>query len=193
MKIGILALQGAVEPHEKMLASLGASSIQVRKPEHLKSLSGIILPGGESTTMLHILKLNSLWEPLREFVDEKPTYGVCAGSILLAKKVFHPEQASLEAMNFEVTRNAYGRQAESFIAELDPKGELFSGEKFSGIFIRAPKFTNLGANVRTLLEFKNEPVLIEQGHLLAGAFHPELGSDTRIHAYFLHKCETHHG
>lgn len=193
MKIGILALQGAVEPHEKMLESLGAESVRVRRPEHLKGLSGIILPGGESTTMLHLLKLNSLWEPLREFIQEKPAWGVCAGSILLANKVSHPEQASLEAMNFDVTRNAYGRQTESFIAALEPQDPALGEKPFSGIFIRAPKFSNIGGNVRPLLTLKGEPVLLQQGNLLAGAFHPELGTDSRIHAYFLRQCENNHG
>lgn len=193
MKVGILALQGAVTPHHEKLEALGAEVVHVRRAAHLEGLSGIILPGGESTTMLHLLALNELFEPLKQFVTRKNTWGVCAGSILLARKVHHPEQASLEAMNFEVNRNAYGRQTESFITDLVSHTDELAGKPIQGIFIRAPRFFEIGANIRTLLSREGEPVLIEQGHLLAGAFHPELGEDLRLHKYFLQKCETQHG
>lgn len=188
-KVGILALQGAVDPHSRALEKVGAKAIAVRKAEHLEGLSGIILPGGESTTMIHLLRLNLLWEPLKQFLELKPVFGVCAGAILLAKKVTHPSQLSLEQMDIDVERNAYGRQSQSFCAELTPTKE-WSGMPMEGVFIRAPRIVRVGPAVRTLLEHEGEPVMVEEGKRLAATFHPELTETLAVHHYFVTKCET---
>lgn len=192
MKVGILALQGAVQPHEEKLKALGVESLQVRYPEQLAELDGIILPGGESTTMIHLLKLNQLWNPLKEFVQNKPTWGICAGSILLAETVTHPAQESLAAIKITVERNAYGRQNESFIDVLVPTSEW---EKFSpatkpveGVFIRAPKIKNLTSEIKIIFEHNQEPVMVQKGKCLASTFHPELTDSNLIHEYFLSLC-----
>ncbi len=188
MKIGILALQGAVGPHREKLQELGVEPVEVRTPEDLKDLAGIILPGGESSAMIHLLKLNSLWEPLSQFVDERPAWGVCAGSILLASEVLHPAQASLKKMHLRATRNAYGRQLDSFIAILEPS-EFWPGDKIEGVFIRAPRLEPMRADVQVLFRHNGEPVMIQEGHWLASAFHPELSLSTSVHKYFINLCE----
>jgi 5'-phosphate synthase pdxT subunit len=187
LKVGILALQGAVGPHVEKLKALGAEPVEVRTPRDLDGLAGIILPGGESSTMLHLLRLNGLWEPLKAFVAKKPAWGVCAGAILLAAKVTGPEQESLGAIRVEVARNAYGRQLESFIDPLDPADDFLGGRAFEGVFIRAPRFTNVGAGVKVLFRHKGEPVMVEEGNTIASAFHPELTDNTALHSYFLKK------
>ncbi len=189
MKIGILALQGAIQPHEEKLQTLGVTSVQVRRTEHLEGLDGLILPGGESSAMIHLAKLNQVWDPILRFVREKPTWGVCAGTILLAKRVTHPSQESLTAMDFDAVRNAYGRQTESFIAPLDFISNWKSGEPVEGVFIRAPKIENLGPGVEILLTHKGEPVMVREKHLLASTFHPELTGSSKIHQYFLEMCK----
>lgn len=188
LKVGILALQGAVEPHARHLDRIGAEVVRVRKPEHLAGLSGIVLPGGESTTMLHLLHLNKLWEPLKAFIAEKPSMGVCAGAILLAKHVTHPHQESLDWLDVEIARNAFGRQVNSFSAELD-KTKEWPGETVDGVFIRAPRFTRVGKDVRALFTYQGEPVMVEQGSCLAASFHPELTESLAVHHYFITKCE----
>lgn len=187
MKIGILALQGAVEPHAEKLKALGAEVVRVRVPEQLEGLSGIVLPGGESTTMLHLLALNHLWEPLKKFVAQKPTFGVCAGAILLAEEVSHPAQVSLGALPISVERNSYGRQGESFIAPLEATTE-WSGPAVEGVFIRAPRLSRVGTGARVLFRQGGDPVLVEYRNVLAGSFHPELTEGLTLHAYFLKKC-----
>jgi 5'-phosphate synthase pdxT subunit len=188
-KVGILALQGAVAPHARVLERVGASVVLVRKPEHLEGLAGIILPGGESSAMIHLLRLNAVWEPLKKFVQTKPVLGVCAGAILLAKKVTHPEQDSLGALDIEVARNAFGRQVDSFIAPLEPTAQS-PLPTVDGVFIRAPKITKVGASVRVLLQYQGEPVMVEQGKRLAASFHPELTDSLAIHHYFVTLCES---
>ena len=185
MKIGILALQGAVQPHAEKLIALGVQVIEVRFTRDLIDLKGIILPGGESSSMIHLLKLNQLWEPLKEYVRTRPTWGVCAGSILLAKTVTHPIQASLEAMDIEVERNAYGRQNESFIGSLTPSMHWKADQPFEGVFIRAPRIKRVNIDVQVIFEFKGEPVMVRQKHLLASTFHPELTDSTQVHEFFL--------
>ncbi len=189
LPVGILALQGAVEPHVRHLERVGAEVVRVRKPEHLQGLCGIILPGGESTTMLHLLHVNQLWEPLKAFLQSKPSLGVCAGAILLAKAVSHPAQESLGLMDIHVERNAFGRQVDSFEATLD-KTDHWPGETIEGVFIRAPRFTGVGDRTRTLFHYKGEPVMVEQGKCLAASFHPELTESLAVHHYFITKCET---
>ena len=191
MKIGILSLQGAVEHHIKMVAALGVDCVRVRLPAHLVGLSGIILPGGESSTMLHLLELNQLWNPLDQFLDQKPALGVCAGAILLADKVSHPEQKSFKKVGISAERNSYGRQNESFIETLTPT-EHWTGEPNPpGIFIRAPRLKITNMKARPLLRFGQDDVLIEQDHWLAGSYHPELTESKSVHEYFLSKCQNH--
>lgn len=186
-RIGVLALQGAVAPHQEKLAALGAVPVEVRTPQELEGLSGIILPGGESTTMIHLLKLNRLWEPLRAFASSHPTWGVCAGAILLAKDVTGPKQESLGLLDIEVARNAFGRQVDSFIDRLTPAA-AWHGGAVEGVFIRAPRITRVGSATRTLFTWKDEPVMVEDRNLLAATFHPELSAGTALHEYFLAKC-----
>lgn len=189
MKIGVLALQGAVEPHLKKLKHLSVTPIEVRTEKGLNDLSGIILPGGESTTMLHLLKLNSLWEPLKNFIQTKPAWGICAGAILLADKVTNPIQDSLKGLAIAVERNAYGRQSESFVTQLSPCAQSAILNKVEAVFIRAPKFENISPSVKVFFEFDGKPVLVEEGLHLASAFHPELTNEFFVHEYFLKKCQ----
>lgn len=186
MRVGILALQGAVAPHQAKLNSLGVEAVEVRRAHDLENIAGIILPGGESTTMLHLLKLNDLYDPLKEFVAERQTWGVCAGTILLATRVTGPEQPSFGSMDIDVARNAFGRQVDSFIAPLESDISRFQGVE--GVFIRAPRIRRLGPKVKSLITWKNEPVMVEEANLLATTFHPELTEGFRLHQYFLDKC-----
>lgn len=187
MKIGILALQGAVEPHAEKLRTLGAEVVRVRLPEDLAGLDGIILPGGESSTMVHILGLNHLWEPLAQFVRSKPVLGVCAGAILLADEVTHPVQKSLRALPISVERNSYGRQRDSFIAPLDVTAD-WHGPSVEGVFIRAPRIARFSGETRALMRYQGDTVLVEHKNVLAATFHPELTAQNTIHEYFLQKC-----
>ncbi len=192
MKVGILALQGAVQPHEEKLKELRVESVQVRYPEQLKEIRGIILPGGESTTMIHLLKLNQLWGPLKEFVQTQPTWGICAGSILLANEVTHPSQESLNALEITVERNSYGRQNESFIDTLvaGETWKTFSSDPkpIEGVFIRAPRIKKWSSNIQVVFEHRNEPVMVKKNNCLASTFHPELTDSSLIHKYFLTLC-----
>lgn len=182
LRIGILALQGAYDVHAAMLRELGASAILVRKPEHLAGLDGLIIPGGESTTFLKHLERNGFFEVLDAFVRETPTFGTCAGTILLAADVRNPPGRSLAALDISVERNAYGRQIDSAIL-IAPTS--LPGPPLEMVFIRAPRITRTGPAVDVLAERDGAPVLVRSGHLLAATFHPELSSDTRIHQLFL--------
>jgi pyridoxal 5'-phosphate synthase pdxT subunit len=187
-KIGVLALQGAFEAHAKALAAVGAEPVLVRRPEQLDGLDGLILPGGESTTFLKHLERDGFFTALNTFVRQTPTFGTCAGVILLATEVLNPAQASLAALDVTVERNAYGRQIDSTIllAETSlPDGPL------EMVFIRAPRITRTGPAVQTLATRDDSPVLVRQDHILAATFHPELSSDLRIHRYFLSMVESH--
>ena len=185
MKIGILALQGAVQPHQEKLRELGIDAPEVRRREDLAGVDGIILPGGESSTMLKLLNINQMWDDFRSFVAEKPAWGICAGAILLAKHVSNPEQESLGAIDMDVERNAYGRQLDSFITDHMQIDKAFpDGAGQEGVFIRAPRFTRLGPSVQTLITCRNDPVMVTSGHILASAFHPELSPGYRVHKYF---------
>lgn len=181
-KIGILALQGAVEPHAQHLRKLGAEVVYVRLPQDLQGISGLILPGGESTTMLKLAKQFDLWEPLRAKAQEIPFWGICAGSILMAKSVENPQQESLGVMDIAVRRNAYGRQLESFQQELQTE----SGPQ-AAVFIRAPKFTGWGKSVRVAGTLNGDAVFLEEGKHMATAFHPELTDNGWFHRRFLAK------
>lgn len=179
--IGVLALQGDFDAHRRRLEALGAKTRLVRKPEELDGLDGLVIPGGESSTMLKFLEHGGFFEKLREFVRLRPTFGTCAGAILLAKEVENPKQASLGALDVSIRRNAYGRQLESHIltADLNGRGSM------EMVFIRAPKFSRVGQDVQVLAKAGDEPVWIRQGKTMAATFHPELSDDDRVHRAFL--------
>jgi pyridoxal 5'-phosphate synthase pdxT subunit len=182
MTIGVLAIQGDYEAHKARLEQLGAKVVLVRKPEQLDSIDAIVIPGGESSTFLNFLAEQGFLEKLREFVRSKPTFGTCAGAILLAKDVENPPQESLGALDIRIRRNAYGRQIDSSIREAQTKLE---GGPLEMVFIRAPKIVSTGNNVQILASSGDDPVLIREGNIMAATFHPELSPDTRVHAEFL--------
>jgi 5'-phosphate synthase pdxT subunit len=173
VKIGVLALQGNFREHVAMLRRLGAEAVEVRKPEQLEGLDGLVVPGGESTTFMRLMRLYGLEEAIRRF--EQPILGTCAGLIVL-------DRDHLGLVDVEVARNAYGRQVSSFEADLDLAGE---DKPLRGVFIRAPRVTAAGEGVEVLAELDGEPVLLRQGRFLVATFHPELTDDTRVHELFL--------
>jgi 5'-phosphate synthase pdxT subunit len=180
--IGVLSIQGDYDAHRQRLEELGAAVVLVRKPEQLRGLDGIIIPGGESSTMLKFLERDGFLEKLRDFVETKPVFGTCAGAILLAKEVDNPPQPSLGVMDIRVRRNAYGRQLESSIRQTESK---LAGGPLEMVFIRAPKIETTGAGVEVLATAGDDPVLVRQRKIMAATFHPELSTDTRVHAEFL--------
>jgi len=182
LTIGVLALQGAYEAHAAMLRQLGATAVLVRKPEQLADLDGLIIPGGESTTFLKHLERAGFFDVLSAFVRNKPTFGTCAGAILLAKDVANPPQPSLAAMDIAVERNFYGRQNDSVILHNET---TLPGGPLEMVYIRAPRISHAGPAVETIARRDADPALVRQGHLLAATFHPELGHDLRIHTLFL--------
>ena len=188
LTIGVLALQGAYEAHAQTLRMLGATPKLVRTPEDLEGVAGLIMPGGESTTMLKFLERNGFFEVLQNFVRTTPTFGTCAGAILLATQVEHPAQKSLGALDITVERNAYGRQIDSTILKAET---TLPGGPLEMVFIRAPRITRTGPGVETLASREGFPVLVRSGHLLAATFHPELSDDTRIHKLFLDLVRAH--
>jgi pyridoxal 5'-phosphate synthase pdxT subunit len=178
-RIGVLALQGDFDAHRKRLEELGADVILVKHPEQLDEIDGLVIPGGESSTFLKLLGKQGL-EKLKEFVRLKPTFGTCAGAILLAKEVENPSQQGLGALDIDVRRNAYGRQINSSIRE-----GVFQGSAIEMVFIRAPKISRVGPDVEVLGREGNDPVVVRQGKTMAATFHPELSSDARVHQMFL--------
>lgn len=189
MKIGVLAIQGDYEAHKARLEQLGAEVTLVRKPEQLDAIDGIVIPGGESSTFLNFLAERGFLEKLRDFVSTKPTFGTCAGAILLAKHVENPPQQSLDVMDIRIRRNAYGRQIDSSIREAQSK----LGQKpLEMVFIRAPKIVGTGKGVEVLATSGGDPVLVRQGRILAATFHPELSEDTRVHQEFVKMVENGH-
>jgi pyridoxal 5'-phosphate synthase pdxT subunit len=187
MTIGVLALQGDFDAHRRRLEELGARVVLVKKPEQLDDIDGLVIPGGESGTFLKLLGEKG-FEKLKEFVLMKPTFGTCAGAILLAKDVENPTQAGLGALDIRIRRNAYGRQIDSSIREgkflRDLKGEL-AESPIEMVFIRAPKIEHVGEGVEILATEGKDPVVVRQGKAMAATFHPELSADTRIHQAFL--------
>lgn len=179
MKIGVLALQGDFDAHRRRLEELGAEVRFVRKPEELEGLDGLVIPGGESGTFLKLLG-EAGFANLKDFVRRKPTFGTCAGCILLAAEVENPQQAGLGMIDITVRRNAYGRQTDSSIRD-----GKFLEQPIEMVFIRAPKIERLGAGVEILATEGKDAVLVRQGATLAATFHPELSEDPRIHQYFL--------
>jgi pyridoxal 5'-phosphate synthase pdxT subunit len=189
-KVGVLALQGDFEAHGKALERLGAEPRFVRSAGGLDGLDGLIIPGGESTTMLKLLDVENLLEPLRAFGRQKPIFGTCAGAILLATGVTRPEQQSLALMDIDVERNAYGRQLDSRVARLQPEPEFGTRTgpgDLEAVFIRAPIIRRVGPRARVLARYLDDPVLVEQDRHMVATFHPELTVDTRVHALFLGK------
>lgn len=182
MKIGVLAIQGDYEAHKARLEQLGAAVTLVRKPEELDMIDAIVIPGGESSTFLNFLAERGFLEKLRQFVRTKPTFGTCAGAILLAKEVENPPQQSLGALDIRIRRNAYGRQIDSSIREASTK---LSGGPLEMVFIRAPKIVEAGKGVEVLATESGDPVLVREGKIMAATFHPELSTDTRVHQEFL--------
>ncbi|SRR5581483_7982132 len=179
MKIGVLALQGDFDAHRRRLEELGAEVTLVKKPEQLEQIDGLVIPGGESSTFLKLLGEQG-FAKLREFVRVKPTFGTCAGAILLAKEVENPHQTGLGAIDIGIRRNAYGRQVDSSIRE-----GVFRGTPIEMVFIRAPKIERVGPQVEILATEGNDPVVVRQGKTLAATFHPELTKDARVHEEFL--------
>jgi 5'-phosphate synthase pdxT subunit len=189
-KVGILALQGDFEAHAKALQRAGAEPVLIRSAEELKSIDGLVIPGGESTTMLKLLNFMDLKEPLLEFAREKPVFGTCAGAILLAQEVRNPAQESFGVMDLAVDRNAYGRQIDSRVANLHPDADFQTragAGDLEAVFIRAPIIRRTGPSVRVLAQYEGDPVLVEQGRHLVATFHPELTQDSRVHKLFLSK------
>lgn len=182
MTVGVLAIQGDFDAHRKRLEELGARVVLVRRPEQLDAVDALIIPGGESTTFLKFLERNGFMERLGEFVRLKPTFGTCAGAILLASEVENPKQPSLGAIDIRVRRNAYGRQIDSFITQAP---SALGNHLLEMVFIRAPRIEHVGSDVEVLARHGGDPVLVRQGHIMATTFHPELSDDTRIHAAFL--------
>jgi len=190
-RVGVLALQGDYQAHQRALTRAGAEAVEVRSASDLEGVEGLVIPGGESTTMLKLLEEEKLLDPLRQFGRQRPIFGTCAGAILLASDVINsppsslssPPQASLGLMDMQVERNAYGRQLDSRIARLSGDGM----EELEAVFIRAPIIRRVGPGAKVLASYAGDPVLVEQGRHLAATFHPELTDDSRVHLMFLRK------
>ncbi len=179
MKIGVLALQGDFDAHRRRLEELGAEVVLVKKHEQLDEIEGLVIPGGESSTFLKLLGATG-FQKLKEFVHTKPSFGTCAGAILLAKDIENPTQSGLGAIDIAIRRNAYGRQIDSSIRE-----GLFRGSPIEMVFIRAPKIERLGPGVEVMATQGNDPVVVRQGKTMAATFHPELTADPRVHQSFV--------
>ncbi|WP_054025852.1 pyridoxal 5'-phosphate synthase glutaminase subunit PdxT [Bacillus sp. FJAT-28004] len=183
MKIGVLALQGAVAEHIRSLEAAGAEAVAVKRVEQLEELQGLVIPGGESTTIGKLMRKYGFMEAVADFSAQgKPLFGTCAGLIVLADEIEGQEDAHLRLMDMTVARNAFGRQQESFETDLDVKG---IDEPVRAVFIRAPLIKKVGASVDVLSTYRDEIVTARQGHLLAVSYHPELTDDYRLHAYFV--------
>jgi pyridoxal 5'-phosphate synthase pdxT subunit len=201
MSIGVLALQGDFDAHRRRLEELGAEVVLVRKPEQLDQIDGLVIPGGESSTFLKLLG-EAGFEKLRQFVRVKPTFGTCAGAILLATEVENPPQSGLGALNIRVRRNAYGRQVDSSIRHGrlithdhsgDPHDGALRESEIEMVFIRAPRITHVGEGVEVLATEGADPVIVRQGRAMAATFHPELSADPRVHRAFLDLVENEAG
>ena len=180
--IGVLAIQGDYAAHAEALAEAGATPVEVRRPDQLAGLDGLILPGGESTTILRFLGKRKFFELLQEFGRTKPVFGTCAGAILLARKVLNPPQRSLGLLDAIVERNAYGRQIDSAIVTTET---ALAGGPLEMVFIRAPRIVQTGPAVEVLAQRDGSPALVREGRILAATFHPELSRDRRVHRLFV--------
>ena len=185
MEVGVLAVQGDFAEHIAVLSKLGVKTREVRLPEHLDSLSGLIIPGGESTTLSRLMTLYNLREPLQQMATEgRAVWGTCAGMIMLSQEITENDPVPLGIMDIGVQRNAFGRQVDSFEQRLNITG--LDGGPFHAIFIRAPVIIRIGKGVEVLSALEDErPVAVKQGNLMATSFHPELTNDYRFHSYFL--------
>lgn len=191
MKIGVLSLQGAVAEHVRMLEEAGATAIAVKKVEELEDLDGLVLPGGESTTMSKLMHKYGFMEALRQFGQaKKPIFGTCAGAILLANRINGQEDTHLGLMDIKVERNAFGRQKDSFEVELPVAGVAAD---YPAVFIRAPYIMEVGENAQVLAKYEEKIVAAREGHYLAAAFHPELTEDARMHQYFVEMVKEYRG
>lgn len=187
--IGVLALQGAFAKHVEMLKSLGAHVVEVRKPEQLDGCDGLVIPGGESTTIMKQMQFIQFAKALQQFGKEKPLFGTCAGLILMSREIVADTMVPFGFLNVSVERNAFGRQADSFNTEIELQLGRGKPKPFRAVFIRAPRIRNCHLDVKVLAEYEGEPVLVEQGRHLGATFHPELTGDPSIHAYFLEKVK----
>ena len=183
IRIGVLAIQGDFAAHARAIGRIGANAIEVRRANDIASLDGLIIPGGETTTMLKFIEEEDLAAPIVDFARTgKPIFGTCAGAILLAREVYNPAQASLGLIDIAIERNGYGRQVDSFIAEVETSIE---GGPLEAVFIRAPRIRRIGPGVKVIARLKDEPVLVRDGNILAATFHPELTEDPRMHLLFV--------
>ncbi len=183
--VGILALQGDFDMHRNAVERAGAHAVEVRTAEDLEKIDGLIIPGGESTSMLKVIQIENLFQPLKDFGARKAIFGTCAGAILLATEVTNPQQESLGLMDIGVERNGYGRQLDSRVTHLRTE----DGVDLEAVFIRAPIIRNVGAGAKVLARYQGDPVLVEQGKHLAATFHPELTDDIYIHKRFIDKLD----
>jgi pyridoxal 5'-phosphate synthase pdxT subunit len=186
-RIGVLAIQGDYAAHAQALAEIGSEAVKVRSPEELEGIDGLILPGGESTTMLKFLEKRHFFNVLEDFCARRPVFGTCAGTILLAREVRNPAQRSLGALDAVVERNAYGRQIDSSI---EVAATSLPGGPLEMVFIRAPRIVTCGPAVQVLAERDGFAALVRQGNILAATFHPELSSDRRVHRAFVEVVES---
>ena len=189
MKVGVVAIQGDFERHQNLLHRLNIDTILVKSPDQLQHCDALIIPGGESTTLIKLFKASRLFEAIQVFASKKAILGTCAGLIVLSNKVLNPPLESLQLIDIEVTRNAYGRQVDSFIqdVQLNLNGDH---TQFEGVFIRAPKITATGQGIESIGCLQKDVVMAENNHILVATFHPELTDDTRIHSYFIKKAKT---
>ena len=181
MIIGVLALQGDFDAHRRRLEELGAEVVLVRRPEQFDEIDGLVIPGGESSTFLKLLG-EQCFQRLNDFVHTTPTFGTCAGAIMLAKEVENPHQPGLNAIDITIRRNAYGRQIDSTIVET---ASALGGDLLEMVFIRAPRIERVGEGVEVLAKRGDDPVLVRKGSVMAATFHPELSDDPRVHQEFL--------
>ena len=189
-RVGVLSLQGDFAAHGAALERAGAEPVYVREREQFRDIDGLVIPGGESTTMLKLLHQDGLMDALAEFGRHKPVFGTCAGAILMAAEVWNPPQESLALMDIAVERNAYGRQIDSRVTVLEPEPEFqkrTAPGKLEAVFIRAPVIRRVNGGGHVLARYQGDPVLVEQGRHLVATFHPELTADSRVHALFLEK------
>jgi 5'-phosphate synthase pdxT subunit len=188
MRIGVLAIQGDFDLHLQKLRSLGIECIPVRNPRQLAECDALIMPGGESTTFLKLLKEINLYHAIKSFGESKYVFGTCAGLVMLSHKIINFPMDSLDLIDIDVERNAYGRQYESFVDTIELTLNNQSSS-YEGVFIRAPKITRVGDRVKILAYHKTDVVMIENDHILASTFHPELTTDPHIHSYFIQKIQ----
>jgi 5'-phosphate synthase pdxT subunit len=190
-RVGVLALQGDFDAHAKAIDRAGAVAALVRSSPDLEGLDGLIIPGGESTTMLKLLRYEpGLLDAIARFGESKPMFGTCAGAILMANEVSSPAQESLGVMDIAIERNAYGRQIDSRVVEIDAAPEFHQRTapgKLEAVFIRAPIIRRVGPEVNVLASYNGDPVLVEEGNRLVATFHPELTADSRVHQLFLER------